>query len=47
MNCDKDATVGRFYHESHDQLRRHFANFVAAHDLVGGLKTLNGLSHTA
>jgi hypothetical protein len=38
------ATVGRFYYESHDQLRRHLADFVAAYNSARRLKTLRGLT---
>ena len=40
----KDATVKRFYYESHDQLRRHLADFVAAYNFGRRLKTLKGLT---
>ena len=40
----KDATVKRFYYESHDQLRRHLADFVAAYNFARRLKTLKGLT---
>lgn len=41
----KDATVKRFYYyESHDQLRPHLTDFVAAYNLARGLKTLEGLT---
>ncbi len=40
----KDATVKRFYHESHDQLRRHLADFVSAYNFGRRLKTLKGLT---
>jgi transposase InsO family protein len=40
----KDATVKRFYYESHDQLRRHLADFVAAYNFARRLKTLRGLT---
>jgi transposase InsO family protein len=40
----KDATVRRFYYESHDQLRRHLADFVAAYNFGRRLKTLKGLT---
>lgn len=38
----KDATVRRFYYESHDQ-RQHLADFVAAYNFGRRLKTLKGL----
>jgi transposase InsO family protein len=40
----KDATVKRFYYESHDQLRAHLADFVAAYNFARRLKTLKGLT---
>ena len=40
----KDATVKRFYYETHDQLRDHLANFVAAYNFAKHLKTLHGLT---
>ncbi len=38
----KEATVKRFY-ESHDQLRTHLADFMAAYNFVRSLKTRSGL----
>jgi transposase InsO family protein len=40
----KEATVRRFYYESHDQLRNHLADFVAAYNFARRLKTLKGLT---
>jgi Integrase core domain len=40
----KDATVKRFYYESHDQLRDHLTDFVAAYNFGRRLKTLKGLT---
>src|SRR5918995_572775 len=40
----KDATVKRFHYESHDQLRAHLADFVAAYNFGRRLKTLKGLT---
>src|ERR1700728_1886412 len=40
----KDATVKRYHYESHDQLVRHLADFVAAYNFARRLKTLNGLT---
>ena len=37
-----DATVKRFYYESHDQLRQHLADFVSAYNFARRLKTLSG-----
>ena len=39
----KDATVKRFYYETHDQLRIHLADFVTAYNFARRLKTLKGL----
>ena len=40
----KDATVRRFYYESHEQLRRHLAGFISAYNFGRRLKTLKGLT---
>lgn len=40
----KDATVKRFHYESHDQLRAHLVDFLAAYNFVRRLKTLSGLT---
>jgi transposase InsO family protein len=40
----KKATVRRFYYETHDQLRSHLADFVAAYNFAKRLKTLKGLT---
>jgi transposase InsO family protein len=40
----KEATVKRFYYETHDQLRCHLADFVAAYNFAKRLKTLKGLT---
>ena len=40
----KDATVKRFYYETHSQLREHLSNFVAAYNFAKRLKTLQGLT---
>lgn len=40
----KDATVKRFYYESHDQFRKHLADFVSAYNFGRPLKTLKGLT---
>ena len=40
----KDATVKRFYYETHDQLRLHLDQFVAAYNFARRLKTLKGLT---
>ena len=40
----KDATVKRFYYETHDRLRMHLADFVTAYNFARRLKTLKGLT---
>ena len=40
----KQATVKRFHHNSHKQLRIHLADFLAADTFARRLKTLNGLT---
>ena len=40
----KEATVQRFYYESHQQLRQHLADFVAAYNFGRRLKTVKGLT---
>ena len=40
----KEATVKRFHYDSHDQLRTHLADFMAAYNFARRLKTLNGLT---
>jgi len=40
----KDATVKRFYYETHDELRAHLADFVTASNFAKRLKTLKGLT---
>jgi transposase InsO family protein len=40
----KHATVKRYHYESHDQLVRHLADFLAAYNFARRLKTLNGLT---
>ncbi|MFT9073244.1 IS481 family transposase [Gluconobacter potus] len=40
----KEATVKRFYYETHDQLRQHLTDFVAAYNFARRLKTLHGLT---
>jgi hypothetical protein len=40
----REATVQRFYYESHQQLRQHLADFVAAYNFGRRLKTLNGFT---
>jgi hypothetical protein len=40
----KNATVRHYYYESHDQLRVHLGNFLAAYNSARRLKTLRGLT---
>src|SRR4249919_3645809 len=40
----KDATVKRFYYETHDELRAHLADFVNAYNFARRLKSLRGLT---
>lgn len=40
----KDATVKRYHYDSHDQLRQHLADFIAAYNFGRRLKTLKGLT---
>jgi len=40
----KEATVQRFYYATHDQLRTHLADFIAAYNFARRLKTLKGLT---
>jgi hypothetical protein len=40
----KEATVKRFRYDSHDQLRGHLADFMAAYNFARRLKTLSGLT---
>ena len=40
----KDATVKRYYYDSHEQLRRHLDDFVSAYTFSRRLKTLKGLT---
>jgi hypothetical protein len=40
----KEATVKRYHYDSHDQLRQHLTDFVAAYNYARRLKTLCGLT---
>ena len=40
----KEATVRRYHYDSHDQLRKHLAAFLAAYNFAKRLKTLRGLT---
>lgn len=40
----KEATIKRYYYKTHEQLRCHLGDFVAAYNFSRKLKTLRGLS---
>jgi hypothetical protein len=40
----KEATVQRYHYDSHDQLRIHLSDFVAAYNFAKRFKTLGGLT---
>ena len=40
----KEATVKRYHYDSHQQLEKHLANFIAAYNFGRRLKTLKGLT---
>ncbi len=40
----KDATVKRYFYETHDELKCHLADFIAAYNYARQLKTLKGLT---
>jgi transposase InsO family protein len=40
----KEATVKRYHYDSHDLLRTHLADFLAAYNFARRLKMLNGLT---
>jgi transposase InsO family protein len=40
----KDATVKRYFYETHDELRAHLCDFVDAYNFARRLKTLRGLT---
>ena len=40
----KDATVKRYFYETHDELRTHLDDFVQAYNYARSLKTLKGLT---
>lgn len=40
----KESTVKRYHYDSHDQLRAHLADFIAAYNFARRLKTLSGLT---
>lgn len=41
---DQEATVKRFHYDSHNQLRIHLGDFMAAYNFARRLKTLGGLT---
>lgn len=41
----KDATVKRFYYETHDELRAHLTDFVIAYNFAKRLKTLTSCEY--
>jgi len=40
----KEATVQRFFYDTHEQLKAHLSNFIAAYNFARRLKTLRGLT---
>jgi transposase InsO family protein len=40
----KEATVKRFFYDTHDQLKAHLSDFIAAYNFARRLKTLRGLT---
>jgi hypothetical protein len=40
----KDATVKRYFYETHDELRAHLRDFLDAYNFARRLKTLKGLT---
>lgn len=40
----KDATVKRYYYQTHDQLKAHVQNFLMAYNFARRLKALKGLT---
>lgn len=40
----KEATVQRYHYDTHEQLRRHLIDFIAAYNFARRLKTLHGLT---
>lgn len=40
----KEATVQRYHYDSHNRLRTHLGDFVAAYNFAKRLKTLKGLT---
>ena len=44
MRTLKDATVRRYYYETHDKMRQHLTAFVHAYTFARRLETLNSLT---
>ncbi len=40
----KEATVYRYFYDTHEQLREHLASFLMAYNFAKRLKTLKGLT---
>jgi hypothetical protein len=40
----KDATIRRYYYDTHEQLRRQLSDFLSAYNCARRLKTLRGLT---
>jgi len=40
----KEATVKRFFYDTHEQLKAHLSDFIAAYNFARRLKTLRGLT---
>jgi transposase InsO family protein len=40
----KDATVKRYFYDTHNQLQAHLSDFLRAYNFAGRLKTLKGLT---
>ncbi len=40
----KDATVSRYHYDTHEQMRTHLDDFIAAYNFARRLKTLKGLT---
>jgi transposase InsO family protein len=41
----KDATVKRYFYDTHEQLKAHLTDFLKAYNFARRLKTLKGLTH--
>jgi hypothetical protein len=40
----KEATVNRYYYDTHRQLRQHLQTFISAYNFAKRLKSINGLT---